>query len=198
MTAPSGVLRPGAVSRGSLHRVAPALHARGVGAVVSFLALRVLVRPAARRAAQTADGRAHRRAPARAAPGGGADRRTRRGAADRADHRADRRAFAGLGRGIEPGLLFRPRLTLASVARLRPRALASGARAPGSWAEPRVPATLSAGSGKPSEATRTPCWRHAGWYCPEASVIRISPGPPAWTTASPAATASASSFSIML
>src|SRR5216117_564858 len=126
MTAPSRVLRLRAVSRGSLHRVAPALHARGVGAVVSFLALRVLVRPAARRAAQTADGRAHRRAPARAAPGGGADRRTRRGAADRADYRADRRAFAGLGRGIEAGLLLRPRLTLAAVARLLLRALALG------------------------------------------------------------------------
>src|SRR2546428_10841132 len=37
MTAPSRVLRLRAVSRGSLHRVAPALHARGVGAVVSFL-----------------------------------------------------------------------------------------------------------------------------------------------------------------
>src|SRR5216117_1672403 len=118
MTAPSRVLRLRAVSRGSLHRVAPALHARGVGAVVSFLALRVLVRPAARRAAQTADGRAHRRAPARAAPGGGA--------ADRADHRADRRAFAGLGRGIEAGLLLRLRLTLAAVARLLLRALALG------------------------------------------------------------------------
>src|SRR5437879_5064862 len=122
MTAPSRVLRLRAVSRGSLHRVAPALHARGVGAVVSFLALRVLVRAAARRAAQTADGRAHRRAPARAAPGGGADRRTRRGAADRADHRADRRAVAGLGRGLEAALLCRPRLTPAAPTRRRRRA----------------------------------------------------------------------------
>src|SRR5216117_2146382 len=306
MTAPSRVLRLRAVSRGSLHRVAPALHARGVGAVVSFLALRVLVRPAARRAAQTADGRAHRRAPARAAPGGGA--------ADRADHRADRRAFAGLGRGIEAGLLLRPRLTLAAVARLLLRALALGRvhhdrglrrrratgeherdqqsrnpmllhapssrivgsrpgcgqafgshsrsgrtrhpalssasrtirtifcapgvspwqqmvctemsistpssmrtrpstaiftawaaarsgsviRDPASLRETSVPSTLYARSAKPSEATRTPRLRHAASYLPEASVIRISSGPPDSSTASPAATASASSFSIML
>src|SRR5437870_13551285 len=101
MTAPSRVLRLRAVSRGSLHRVAPALHARGVGAVVSYLALRVLVRPAPRRAAQTADGRAHRRAPARAAPGAGPARRTRRGAPDRADHRAPRRALARPRRGAD-------------------------------------------------------------------------------------------------
>src|SRR5213080_4298875 len=96
MTAPSRVFRLRALSRattglrpGLLHRVAAALHARRVGTVVSFLALRILVRPATGRAAQTAD--------------------------DRADHRADRRALAGLGRGIEAGLLLRPRLALAAV-----------------------------------------------------------------------------------
>src|SRR5881392_179677 len=121
MTAPSRVFRLRALSRattglrpGLLHRVAAALHARRVGTVVSFLALRILVRPATGRAAQTADGRADRGAPARAA----ADRRPRRGAADCADHRADRRALAGLGRGIEAGLLLRPRLALDAVTRL--------------------------------------------------------------------------------
>src|SRR5439155_17440906 len=122
MTAPSRVFRLRALSRattglrpGLLHRVAAALHARRVGTVVSFLALRILVRPATGRAAQTADGRADRGAPARAAAGRRADRRPRRGAADCADHRADRRALAGLGRGIEAGLLLRPRLALAAV-----------------------------------------------------------------------------------
>src|SRR5437899_2614748 len=186
MTAPSRVLRLRAVSRGSLHRVAPALHARGVGAVVSFLALRVLVRPAARRAAQTADGRAHRRAPARAAPGGGADRRTRRGAADRADPRADRRAFA------------RPRPSTAIFTAWAAARSGSVIRDPASLRETSVPSTLYARSAKPSEATRTPRLRHAASYLPEASVIRISSGPPDSSTASPAATASASSFSIML
>src|SRR5713226_6789372 len=58
MTAPSRVVRLRAMSRtptglrpGSPHRVAPALHARAIRAVVSFLALRVLVHPAAGRAA---------------------------------------------------------------------------------------------------------------------------------------------------
>src|SRR5213595_3769876 len=116
MTAPSRVFRLRALSRattglrpGLLHRVAAALHARRVGTVVSFLALRILVR--------TAAGRADRGAPARAAAGRRADRRPRRGAADCADHRADRRALAGLGRGIEAGLLLRPRLALDAVTR---------------------------------------------------------------------------------
>src|SRR5216117_856171 len=109
MTAPSRVFRLRALSRattglrpGLLHRVAAALHARRVGTVVSFLALRILVRPATGRAAQTADGRADRGAPARAAAG----------------RRADRRPRAGLGRGIEAGLLLRPRLALDAVTRL--------------------------------------------------------------------------------
>src|SRR5712691_12762146 len=110
MTAPSRVVRLRAMSRaptglrpGSPHRVAPALHARAVRAVVTFLALRVLVRPAAGRAAQTTDGHADRRALARAGPAGGADRRARGGATDRADHRADHGALPGLARGIEAG-----------------------------------------------------------------------------------------------
>src|SRR3989454_4878643 len=133
MTAPSRVVRLRAMSRtptdprpGSLHRVAPALHARAIRAVVSFLALRVLVRPAAGRAAQTTDGYADRRAFARAPAAGGADRRARGGAADRADHRADRGTLPGLACGIEAGLLLRPRLALAAVLRLLLRALALG------------------------------------------------------------------------
>ena len=70
-------------------------------------------------------------------------------------------------------------------------------REPASLRETSVPSTLYARSAKPSEATRTPRLRHAASYLPDASVSKISSRPPDSSTASPAATASASSFSIM-